>query len=129
MAKKILLVEDDRKMLDVMRRYLENHGFSVVFTDNGAEGLMLARDSKPDLVVTDVQVPGLDGFALCKALKCSAETAAVPVIIISGDKTSDADIVSGYDKGADDYLPKPFAFAVLGAKISAVLRRYSASSG
>ncbi len=129
MAKKILLVEDDRKMLEVMRRYLENHGFSVVFTDNGSEALMLARDSKPDLVVTDVQVPGLDGFGLCKAIKCSAETAAVPVIIISGEKTGETDMVSGYDKGADDYLAKPFAFSVLTAKINAVLRRYSANTG
>lgn len=129
MAKKILLVEDDRNMLEVMRRYLENHGFSVIFTDNGAEALMLARDSKPDIVVTDVEVPGLNGFSLCKAIKCSAETAAVPVIIISGEKTEDIDLLSGYDKGADDFLTKPFAFPVLVAKITAVLRRYSANCG
>jgi len=129
MPKKILLVEDDRQMLDVMRRYLENHGFSVIFTDNGSEALMLARDSRPDMVVTDVDVPGLDGFGLCKAIKCSAETASVPVIIISGEKTGDTDLVSGYDKGADDYLTKPFAFSVLAAKINAVLRRYAAKDG
>jgi len=128
MSKKILLVEDDRKMLDVMRRYLENRGFSVVFTDNGSEALMLARDSKPDLIVADVGLPGLDGLGLCKAIKCSAETAAVPVIIISGGKTEEADIVAGYDKGADDYLTKPFPYSVLAAKIKAVLRRYSANS-
>jgi DNA-binding response OmpR family regulator len=129
MAKKILLVEDDRGMLEVMRRYLENRGFSVIFTDNGSEALMLVRDSKPDLVVTDVDVPGLDGFSLCKAVKCSADTAAVPVIIISGEKTGDTDLVSGYEKGADDYLTKPFAFSVLAAKINAVLRRYTANAG
>lgn len=129
MAKKILLVEDDLKMLEVMRRYLENRGFSVIFTDNGSEALLLARDSRPDLVVTDVDLPGLDGFGLCKALKSSAETAALPVIIISGEKKEDTDIVAGYDKGADDYLAKPFAFLVLAAKINAVLRRYSANSG
>ena len=129
MAKKILLVEDDRPMLDVMRRYLENHGFSVIFTDNGSEALMLVRDSRPDMVVTDVDVPGLDGFSLCKAIKCSADTASVPVIIISGEKTGDTDLVSGYDKGADDYLTKPFAFSVLTAKINAVLRRYAANEG
>lgn len=129
MPKKILLVEDDRKMLDVMRRYLENRGFSVIFTDNGSEALMLARDSKPDLIVADFGLPGLDGFSLCKAIKCSAETAAIPVIIISGGKTEDADIVDGYDKGADDYLTKPFAFSVLAARITAVLRRYGAGSG
>ena len=129
MPKKILLVDDDRKILDVMRRYLENRGFSVIFTDNGSEALMLARDSKPDLIVADVGLPGLDGLGLCKAIKSSAETAAVPVIIISGGKTGDADIVAGYDKGADDYLTKPFAFSVLAAKINAVLRRYGICSG
>ncbi len=129
MPKKILVVEDDRKMLDVMRRYLENRGFSVIFTDNGSEALMLARDSKPDLIVADAGLPGLDGFSLCKAVKSSAGTAAIPVIIISGCKTEEADIVNGYDKGADDYLTKPFAFSVLAAKINAVLRRYGAGSG
>lgn len=129
MAKKILLVEDDRNMLEVMRRYLENRGFSVIFTDNGSEALLLVRDSSPDMVITDVDVPGLDGLSLCKAIKCSAETSSVPVIIISGEKTGDTDLVSGYDKGADDYLTKPFAFSVLTAKINAVLRRYAASDG
>jgi len=127
--KKILLVEDDRKMLDVMRRYLENRGFIVVFTDNGSEALMIARDSNPDLVVADVGLPGLDGFSLCKALKCSAETSSIPVIIISGGNTEESDIVSGYEKGADDYLTKPFPFSVLAAKINAVLRRYDAGAG
>ncbi|HBA61307.1 MAG TPA: DNA-binding response regulator [Elusimicrobia bacterium] len=129
MAKKILLVDDDRKILEVMRRYLENHGFSVIFTDNGSEALLLTRDSRPDIVVTDVEVPGLDGFGLCKAIKCSAETSDIPVIIISGEKVGDMDLVSGYDRGADDYLTKPFAFPVLTAKINAVLRRYSANRG
>ena len=127
MTKKILLVEDDRKMLEVMRRYLESCGFSVIFTDNGSEALLWARDSKPDIVITDVELPGLDGLALCKAIKSSPETASTPVIIISGRKTGDSDLVSGYDKGADDYLTKPFAFPVLAAKVNAVLRRYSAA--
>ena len=126
---KILLVDDDREMLKVMRRDLENHDFLVLFTDNGSEALMLARDSRPDLIVADVGLPGLDGLALCKAIKGSPETAHIPVIIISGGRTEDADIVAGYDKGADDYLLKPFAFQVLTAKINAVLRRYAASSG
>lgn len=129
MAKKILLVEDDRKMLEVIRRYLENHGFSMIFTDNGSEALLRVRDSRPDLVITDVGVPGLDGFELCKAIKCSAETSSIPVIIISGEKTGETDLVAGYDQGADDFLTKPFSFSVLKAKINAVLRRYSSGSG
>lgn len=116
-------------MLEVIRRYLENHGFSVIFTDNGSEALLMVRDSRPDLVITDVGVPGLDGFELCKAIKDSAETSAIPVIIISGEKTGETDLVAGYDRGADDFLTKPFSFSVLKAKINAVLRRYSAGSG
>ncbi len=129
MPKKILLVEDDARMLEVTRRYLENRGFGVIFTNNGSEVLMLVRDSRPDLVLADVNVPGLDGFALCKAVKCSADTACVPVILVSGEYTEEADMVSGYEKGADDYLPKPYSFAVLAAKINAVLRRYSSGAG
>ncbi|OGS08627.1 MAG: hypothetical protein A2270_02195 [Elusimicrobia bacterium RIFOXYA12_FULL_51_18] len=122
--KKILLVDDDHAALDLMRRYLENLGFSVIFTDNGSEALFLVRDSKPDLIVADVVLPGLDGLGLCKAIKCRAETAAVPIIIISGRKIGDDDIVAGYEKGADDYLTKPFSFSVLAAKINVVLKRY-----
>ncbi|OGR62732.1 MAG: hypothetical protein A2X31_06360 [Elusimicrobia bacterium GWB2_63_22] len=124
--KKILLVEDDRQMLEVMRRFLENHDFSVIFTDNGSEALMMAGDSRPDLAVVDAVLPGLDGFELCRALKTSPGTARIPVIMISGGRTEDEDIVEGYDRGADDYLAKPFAFQVLVVKINAVLRRYSA---
>jgi len=127
MSKKVLLVDDDRQLLDVTRRYLENHDFTVVFTNNGSEALMLARESRPDIIVTDVDMPGLDGFELCKAVKSMKTDAPVPVIIISGQKTDEEDIVSGYDKGADDYLTKPFSFPVLAAKIHAVLRRYAAS--
>lgn len=126
--KKILLVEDDLQMMEVMRRYLENHDFSVVFTDNGSEALMIARDCKPDLAVVDAVLPGLDGFELCHALKTSPETAGTPVILISGGRTGDEDIVEGYGRGADDYLTKPFAFQVLGVKINAVLRRYQAGA-
>ncbi|HAN05979.1 MAG TPA: DNA-binding response regulator [Elusimicrobia bacterium] len=123
---KILIVEDDPQMLDVIRQYLENHDFRVIFTDNGSEGLIMAKDSKPDLAVLDANLPGLDGFSLCRVLKSSPETAHMPVILISGDRTDDEDIVEGYDRGADDYLAKPFDFQVLTAKINAVLRRYGA---
>lgn len=112
-----------------MRRYLENHDFIVISTGNGAEAMVMAGDSKPDLVVADVEMPGMDGFALCRALKASPKTAHIPVIIISGDRTGDEDVVEGYGLGADDYLAKPFAFPVLSAKINAVLRRYVAATG
>ena len=122
--KKILLVDDDLTALGLMRRHLETLGFSVIVTDNGSKALLLVRDSKPDLIVADVVLPGLDGLGLCKAIKSRAETASVPIIIISGNKIGDNDILAGYEKGADDYLTKPFSFSVLAAKINVVLKRY-----
>ena len=126
MSKKILLVDDDRTVLDSTRRYLQGRGFQVVHTDSGAEAVILARESRPDLVITDAEMKGLDGFALCRVIKETPELSKVPVIIISGRKISEEDILTGYDKGADDYILKPFSFPVLLAKLSAVMKRYEA---
>ncbi len=124
MYKRILLVDDDKLVLNSTRRYLEDRGFTVAAADNGAEAVALARESKPDLVITDAQMKGLDGFALCKALKETEGFTGVPVIIISGSKISEEDILAGYNKGADDYVLKPFSFPVLLAKVKAVMKRY-----
>lgn len=123
---RILLVDDDRAMLDVMRRGLEARGYAVSFTDNPSEGLILARDLKPAAVITDAEMPGMDGLTLCRAVKESAGKGGLPVILISGKMTEEEDILSAYDKGADDYLIKPFSMPIMLAKVSAVLRRYSA---
>ncbi|OGR68919.1 MAG: hypothetical protein A2081_04340 [Elusimicrobia bacterium GWC2_61_19] len=124
MFKKILLVDDDKLVLNSTRRYLEGHGFSVAAADNGAEAVVMARDSKPDLVITDAEMKGLDGFTLCKVLKETDGFTQMPVIIISGRKISEEDILAGYNKGADDYILKPFSFPVLLAKLKAVMKRY-----
>lgn len=124
MFKKILLVDDDKLVLNSTRRYLEAHGFNVAAADNGAEAVAMARDSKPDLIVTDAEMKGLDGFTLCKAIKETDGFARVPVIIISGSKISEEDILAGYNRGADDYILKPFSFPVLLAKLKAVMKRY-----
>ena len=124
MFKKILLVDDDSLVLNSPRRFLEDRGFKVSAADNGAEAVALARGSKPDLVITDAQMKGLDGFTLCRAIKETDGYERVPVIIISGSKVSEEDILAGYNRGADDYILKPFSFPVLLAKIKAVLKRY-----
>jgi len=126
MSKKILLVDDDKDVLEATRRYLQGRGFNVVHTDSGAEAVILARESRPDIVITDAEMKGLDGFQLCRVIKETPELAKVPVIIISGRKISEGDILAGYDKGADDYILKPFSFPVLLAKLNAVLKRYEA---
>jgi len=127
MAIKILLVDDDKVVLNSARRYLQGHGFQVVHTDSGAEAVILARESRPDLVITDAEMIGLDGFALCKVIRETPELSGTPVIIISGRKISEEDVLAGYNKGADDYMLKPVSFPVLLAKLKAVLKRYEAS--
>ena len=129
MPLKILLVDDDKVVLNSTRRYLQSHGFQVVHTDSGAEAVILARESKPDLVITDAEMKGLDGFALCRVIKETPGLSKTPVIIISGRKITEEDVLIGYDKGADDYILKPFSFAVLLAKLKAVMKRYEASEG
>jgi DNA-binding response OmpR family regulator len=124
MFKKILLVDDDELVLNSTKRFLQERGFNVTTAGNGAEAVAVVRDSKPDIVVTDAEMKGLDGFALCKALKETEGFAGVPVIIISGSKISEEDILAGYNKGADDYILKPFSFPVLLAKLKAVMKRY-----
>lgn len=124
MFKKILLVDDDKLVLNSTRRYLEEHGFNVAAAGSGAEAVALARESKPDLVITDAEMKGLDGFTLCKAIKETDGFSKVPVIIISGSKISEEDVLAGYNRGADDYILKPFSFPVLLAKLKAVMKRY-----
>ena len=124
MFKKILLVDDDKLVLNSTRRYLEKQGYKVAAADNGAEAVARARESKPDLLITDAEMKGLDGFTLCKVIKETEGYSHVPVIIISGSKISEDDILAGYNKGADDYILKPFSFPVLLAKMKAVMKRY-----
>jgi len=124
MFKKILLVDDDKLVLNSTRRYLEGHGFHLVCAGNGGEAVAMALESKPDLVITDAEMEGLDGFTLCKVLKETEGFSKVPVIIISGRKIGEEDILAGYNKGADDYILKPFSFPVLLAKLKAVMKRY-----
>ncbi len=129
MFKKILLVDDDALVLNSTRRYLEERGFAVSCAENGSEAVAVARESRPDLVITDAEMKGLDGFALCRAIKETEGFSGVPVIIISGHKISEEDILAGYNRGADDYILKPFSFPVLLAKLKAVMKRYEAFAG
>jgi DNA-binding response OmpR family regulator len=123
MQKKALIVDDDASILNILGKYLGNHGFSVLTAYNGSEALAVIRDTRPDVVITDVEMPGMDGFAFCKKLKESRALSDIPVIIMSGKKIAERDVVSGYSTGADDYVIKPFSYPVLLAKIKVVLRR------
>jgi DNA-binding response OmpR family regulator len=118
---KVLIADDDAKILQLIRRYLASQGYSVVVTDSGSEALLLVRESKPDLLLLDGEMPGLGGHAICRVLK--KEGVATPVIIMSGALKDDGDVLAGFEGGADDYVLKPFSLAVLAARIKALLKR------
>ncbi|MEW6582940.1 MAG: response regulator transcription factor [Actinomycetota bacterium] len=129
MPRKVLVVDDDKSVLGLVRKFLAAAGFSVVVTDNGSEALMLVRESRPDVILVDVDMPGLDGIAVCRVLKKEAATQNIPVVIMSGARISEQDMLAGFSGGADDYVAKPFSLPVLQARLEAVLRRYKAAGG
>lgn len=116
-------MDDDAELLAILKRYLENHGFEAVLAADGVKALAAAASARPDIVITDVDMPRMDGFTLCRRIKESKALRQIPLIIMSGKKISEADMVSGYTFGADDYVIKPFSYPLLLAKIKAVIRR------
>jgi DNA-binding response OmpR family regulator len=123
MKDRALIVDDDPELLGILKKYLENHGLETISAANGAEALAAAPAGKPDIIITDVEMPRMDGFTLCRRIKDNKVLADIPVIIMTGKKVSEADHISGYGFGADDYVVKPFSYPVLLAKIKAMLKR------
>lgn len=121
----ILIVEDDKKMADLISHYLSTEGFKSLQAQNGEEAVRLIKSRSPDLVLLDVMLPGLDGWEVCKAIRKFSE---VPIIFLSA-KTDTIDRVMGLNLGADDYIVKPFSSHELIARIKAVLRRKNQDSG
>jgi two-component system phosphate regulon response regulator PhoB len=120
--KRILIVEDDRDILGLMKHHLEREGYAVVGAATGEEGLRLVRHDPPSLVILDLMLPGIDGLEVLRQLRERPKGRRVPALIVSA-KGEEADIVSGLELGADDYLTKPFSPRVLVARARAVLRR------
>lgn len=119
MSTKILLVDDDLTLLRFVGEYMLNNGFRVVSASNGAEALRVAYREQPELVVLDVMMPGMDGWEVCARLR---EMSNIPIILVTG-KATEADKLRGFRLGVDDYVTKPFSFAELAARITAVLAR------
>lgn len=124
----ILVIEDDQDIIDVVRYNLEREGFRVLEATDGERGLETTLRSKPDLVLLDLMLPGVDGLEVCRRLREHPEARGLPVVIITA-KGEEADVVVGLEMGADDYLPKPFSPRELVARIRAVLRRVSRTAG
>lgn len=130
MPKKILIVEDEPAIHELVKYNLQKEGYSVLSAYDGVAGADLARDQKPDLILLDIMLPKMDGIEVCKMLKSNARTLGIPIIMVTA-KSEEADKVLGLEIGADDYLAKPFGVRELLARIKAVLRRQkkSGSSG
>ena len=119
MVERILVVEDEAKIADFLRRGLAYEGYRVEVAYDGQEGLDKARDNPPDLVILDIMLPGMDGLEVCRRLRAGSD---VPILMLTAKDTV-PDRVAGLDSGADDYLVKPFALDELLARIRALLRR------
>ena len=118
----VLVIEDEEAVASVIRYNLEKEGYMVMLSGDGAEGLEIIKKDRPDVVLLDRVLPSLSGIEVCRIVRETPEVAGTPIIIISahGDEV---DKIFGLDRGADDYLPKPFAPQELMARIRAVLRR------
>ncbi len=122
MTHKILVVDDDETLLRFVSEYLKREGFQVLTADRGALALRQLYEERPDLIVLDVMMPGMDGWEVCARVR---ELTDIPVVMLTA-KTSEADKLRGFRLGVDDYVTKPFSLAELAARIRAVLSRSSA---
>ena len=119
MSERILVIEDEAKIADFLRRGLTYEGFHAEVAADGESGLKAARDTPPDLVILDWMLPGLDGLEVCRRLRAGG---SIPILMLTA-KDAVSDRVNGLNSGADDYVTKPFAFEELMARVRALLRR------
>jgi two-component system alkaline phosphatase synthesis response regulator PhoP len=123
MAKeRILVVDDEEDILKLVEYNLAKDGYQVTGVASGEKAVKSARERLPDLVLLDLMLPGMDGFAVTRALKAEPQTAAIPIVILSA-RGGEADVVAGLELGAEDYITKPFSPRVLVARVRAILRR------
>ncbi|MGE3164777.1 MAG: response regulator [Planctomycetota bacterium] len=119
---KVLLIEDEADLLEMVQYNLEREGYRVISSRDGELGLELAREEAPDLVLLDLMLPGLDGIEVCRKLKEDPVTRPIPIVMVTA-KGEETDVVLGLGVGADDYVTKPFSPKELTARVKAVLRR------
>lgn len=119
MNEKVLIIDDDNRISNMMRRGLTYEGYNCVVAQSGKEGLLYMLEENPDLVILDVMMPGMDGLEVCRRLRREEE---IPILMVTARDTI-SDRVIGLETGADDYLVKPFAFEELVARVRALLRR------
>nr|WP_308627445.1 response regulator transcription factor [uncultured Eisenbergiella sp.] len=121
---RIMVVEDEKQMQDILAEYMRRGGHSCVTAEDGVEALALLKQENADLLILDVMMPHLDGFTVCRLVR---ERSGIPIILLTA-KAEEEDKLKGYEYGADDYMTKPFSPRVLLAKVNALLRRTSAAA-
>jgi len=126
MRARILIVDDDADLTNLVRTILEAEDYTVYSVESGEEALGEVRKLRPDLIILDILLPGIDGYDTCKILKTDDRTSPIPIIILS-IKCSVEDRITGLNIGADDYITKPFDPGELTARVEAVLRGYGRS--
>lgn len=120
----VLVIDDEKDLLELVRYNLEKEGYKIKTADNGESGLEAAAREMPDIVIVDLMLPGIDGLDVCRRLRADQRTARTPIIMLTA-KSTETDRVVGLEMGADDYIAKPFSPRELAARIKAVLRRVS----
>ncbi len=122
----ILVIEDDADIVELLQYNLAKEGFRVRIARDGDTGLQEARRYRPDLILLDLMLPGVDGLEVCRRLKRDNELSTIPIVMVTA-KSEESDVVTGLEMGADDYLSKPFSPRELLARVRAVLRRGTAA--
>jgi two-component system alkaline phosphatase synthesis response regulator PhoP len=120
--KKILIVEDEADIAQLVKLYLEKDGFRPTIAKTGVEGLKLVKAERPDMVILDLMLPEMDGLEICKRIRTSLDTALLPIMMLTA-KAEESDTIIGLELGADDYVTKPFSPKVLVARVKALFRR------
>ncbi len=122
---KILIIEDERSLIEILSYNLANEGFEVLTASDGLDGLRRAQTALPDLIVLDLMLPGLDGLQICRQLRSDPKTQGIRILMLTA-KSEEVDEIVGFNMGADDYVSKPFKLKPLIHRIKALLRRPSA---
>ena len=122
---KIMIVEDEEGTRETWQEFFQGSGYDVFGVGDGQQALDMIRMNRPDIVLLDLRLPGLDGYQVCQRLKSDPLTSEIPVIMVTAFLTGSSDTVRGLEYGADDYLNKPVDLDVLAAKVKSVLRRVS----
>ena len=126
-SERILVVEDEEALSDILRDALKRHGYKVERAFDGDTGLEMAEKLLPDLIILDIMLPRMDGWEVCRRLKENKKTSAIPIILLTA-RRDEQDVVAGLDLGADDYIRKPFSLMELAARVRSVLRRSKANN-